>query len=130
MFFSFFSELRFLGLSGVKGQKMAQNDKKFCLLHFISQEPYIIWSLFMVHMCKRIISPGIFFFIFFKILIFLWWWEGVKGAKNDPKWPKVMSHSVSQERYIIWLWFWYTCVKRWYSQQFFSFFEKSDFLGF
>ena len=28
--------------SGVKGQKMAQNDKKLCVLYSISQEAYII----------------------------------------------------------------------------------------
>ena len=28
--------------SGMKGQKIAQNDKKLCLLHSISQEAYII----------------------------------------------------------------------------------------
>ena len=44
----------------VKGQKMAQNDKKLSLSHLISQEPYIIWSSFSVHMCKRIIFPGVF----------------------------------------------------------------------
>ena len=54
---------------GVKGQKMVQNDKKFCLLHSISQEPYIIWLSFMVQMYKMIISPGVFFNV--KILIFL-----------------------------------------------------------
>ena len=27
---------------GVKGQKMAQNDKKFCLSHSIAQEPHMI----------------------------------------------------------------------------------------
>ena len=37
-----------------------QNDKKLCSLLFISQEPYITWSWFLVHMCKRTISPGIF----------------------------------------------------------------------
>ena len=26
----------------VKGQKMVQNNKKFCLSHYVSQEPYII----------------------------------------------------------------------------------------
>ena len=51
-------------------QKTVQNDKKFCLLHSISQEPNIIWLWFMVHMCKMIISVIFFFFHFFKILIF------------------------------------------------------------
>ena len=40
---------------GVEGPKMVQNDKKFCLLHSISQEPYIIWLSFMVQMWKIII---------------------------------------------------------------------------
>ena len=30
------------GEGGLKGQKMAQNDKKFCLSHSVSQELYII----------------------------------------------------------------------------------------
>ena len=61
-FFHFFKILIFQVVRGVKGQKMVQNDKKFCLLHSISQEPYIIWLSFMVHMCKMIISPGVFSF--------------------------------------------------------------------
>ena len=32
----------FQAVKGVKGQKMGQDDKKFCLVHFISLEPYII----------------------------------------------------------------------------------------
>ena len=72
---------------------MAQDDKKkFSLVHFISQEPYIIWLSFMVHFCKMMISPGVFFFFFhfFKILI-LWVVRGCKWAKNDPKWEKILS---------------------------------------
>ena len=49
---------------GVKGQKMVQNDKKLCLSHFISQESYIIWLSFLVHMCKMIISAGVIFHFF------------------------------------------------------------------
>ena len=41
-FFQFFKILIFRVDRGVKGQKMAQNDKKFCLSHLIFQEPYII----------------------------------------------------------------------------------------
>ena len=41
----------------VKGHKMTQNDKNFCLSHSISQEPYIIWLWFLVHVCKMLISP-------------------------------------------------------------------------
>ena len=66
VFFHFFKILIFCVANGVKGQKMVQDEKKFCHSHLISQEPYIIWSSFIVHMCKRIISPG--FFHFLKIL--------------------------------------------------------------
>ena len=61
-FFHFSKILIFQVVSGVKGQKMAQNDKKFCLSHFILQEPYIIWLSFMVHLCKMMISPGLLSF--------------------------------------------------------------------
>ena len=49
------------GRVGGKRAKMAQNDKKFCLSHSVSQEPYIIWLWFLVHMCKMMISPANFF---------------------------------------------------------------------
>ena len=80
---------------------MVQNDK-FCLSRFISQEPYIVWLSFMVNICKMIILD-IFYFIFFKILVFWVHW-GVKGQKtvqNDKKF--CLSCSISQEPYIIWL---------------------------
>ena len=47
-------------VSRAKWQKMTQNDKKKCLSRSISHEAYII-SSFMVHMCKRRISPGSFY---------------------------------------------------------------------
>ena len=37
--------------------------KKICLLHLISQEPYIIWLWFMLHLCKMMSLA--FFFVFF-----------------------------------------------------------------
>ena len=81
---------------------MAQNDKNLFLSHFISQEPYIIWLSFMVHLCKMMMSPGVFFSVFQKFLF-----SGLLGgkkAKNSPKLQKgCLSHSISQEPYIIWL---------------------------
>ena len=41
-FLSLFQILIFMVSSGVKGQKMPQNDKKLCLSHSISQEAYIM----------------------------------------------------------------------------------------
>ena len=56
VFFQFFKILNFWAVSRVKGENMAQNDKKVYLPRFISQESYII--------CKS-------FLRFFKILFFL-----------------------------------------------------------
>ena len=54
--FIIFSKFWFFGCLG---ESKGKNNRKR-LLHFKSQEPYIIRSWFMVHMCKRIISPGVF----------------------------------------------------------------------
>ena len=54
VFFFIFSKFLILwvvtrgGEGGAKGQKIVQNEKKFCLPCFISQESYIIWFSFMV----------------------------------------------------------------------------------
>ena len=53
----------------VKGQKKVQNEKKFCLLNSISQEPYIIRLPFVADKCKMIISLR-FFFTFSKFWFF------------------------------------------------------------
>ena len=63
-----------------KDSERAKNSQKWqentYLLHLIFQEPYIIWSTFIVHICKRIISSGSFFF-FSKI-----WFLGSLGGKR------------------------------------------------
>ena len=76
--------------SGVKGQKPIQNDKKICLSHSISQKASIIWSSFLVHLCKMMTLPDANF-VFSKFL-FSGLLEGgsgeVKGQKmsqNDNK---------------------------------------------
>ena len=53
----------------VKGQRMVQNEERFCLLNTISQEPYIIWSSFVVDKCKMIILQNLSFFQNFDFLI-------------------------------------------------------------
>ena len=52
------------GSKGKKGPKCQKNSNS------VSQELYLLWLWLLVQMCKRTISPGIFFFHFFKILIF------------------------------------------------------------
>ena len=68
----------------------------------ISQEPYIIWSSFSVHMCKMMVSPGVFFF--FKKKLFFWTVGGSKRAKNRPKWKITITSvtcAISQEQYSV-----------------------------
>ena len=99
---------------------MVPNDKKFFLSLSISQELYIIWLSFMLHMCKMIISPGVFSFFskfwFFRLL-------GSKRPKNGPKWQKnsvcctpYLKNHTSFDYHL-----WYTFVKWWYLQVFFFF---------
>ena len=104
---------------------MAQNDKKLCLFCLLSQGPYIIWSSFMVHICERI-SPVLGGF-FLQILIFgvNIWATGEKMAQNDNK--LYLSHSISQEAYIMWPWFLVCRCKIMTSPL--SFFLNFDFLG-
>ena len=82
---------------------MAQDDKKKSVLQLISQEQYIIWLSIMVHLCKMMISLGVFFH-FCKILI-VWVVKGggrSKRAKNGTKWEKICQlHPISQESYIM-----------------------------
>ena len=116
------------GVGGVKGPKMVQNKKKFCLWHSISQESYIIWFLFMVLMCKMIIFSG-FFFIFSKV-----WFSGLLGGqrvKNSPIWQKIILLClISQKPYIIWSSFVVHKCKMILSPVFFLFFQKFDLLNF
>ena len=102
-FCQFFKILISRVVRGVKGQITVQNDKKFCLSRFISQEQYIIWLSFMVHLCRMIISPG-FAFSFYSKFSFFRFFKGIKRQKivqNNKKFG--LSRSICQEPYIIWL---------------------------
>ena len=68
VFFNF-SILILQVVRGLKGQKMAQNDKNFCLLHFMFQKPYMIF-IYGTHVCIKGKYHQAFFFFFFKILVF------------------------------------------------------------
>ena len=81
-FFHFFKIFIFWAVRGVKGQKMTQNEKYLHPWCAISQEQYSIWQWFLVHYCKMMISPCVFF------IFFLHPWC-----------------AISQERYSIWQWF-------------------------
>ena len=126
-FFHFFKILIFWVVSGVKVQKMAQNDKKLCLLHSISQEAYIIWSWFLVHVWNDDIFR--YFFSFFQVVIF-WDISGVKGQKMTQNGKKFcvtlcLRNCASYDCSV-----WYTYAKWWYLQQSFSYFQNYHFFGF
>ena len=105
----------------VKGQKIVQNYKKFCPSCSISQEPHI-WLSFMVHICKMIISLGVFL-VGFQNFDFLGCQEGWKGKKM----PK-MTNFLSVTSYIsgtiyhmIFIYGTHVCIKGWYLWAFFIF---------
>ena len=77
---SFFQKFWFSGLL-VKEQKTVQNDENFFLSYSISQEPYIIWLSFMVHICKMISPSVAFIFSKFWFLGSSGGWKGKKQAK-------------------------------------------------
>ena len=95
---------------GVKGQKIVQNDKKFCLLQSIFQEAYIIWLWFLIHMCKMMTYLGTIF-IFSKF-----WFSGSLRVVKGKKWSKMTKTSVHHVSYLrndtlYDYYLWYTCVK-------------------
>ena len=73
---------------GVKGQKMVQNNKKFCLYHSLSQKPCIIWLWFLVRVQNDGIASNFFHFLKFW---FLGFWGGVKGKE----WLTITDFSIS-----------------------------------
>ena len=113
-FFFIFSKFWFFWVvREVKGQKWSKMTKEICLLHSISQKPYIISLSFMVRMCKMILSPGVFF-IFSIFRLFRLSRGEVKGQKtvqNDKKFcPSLAPYFRNHTSYDFNLW--YTCVKR------------------
>ena len=128
MFFQFFKILIFWVVRGVKGQKMFQNDKTFCPLRWTSQEPYLMYLSFMVHVYEIVISPGIFF-IFSKFWYFglFGWWKGKKQSKITKNCVCQAPYFRNHTSYDCYLW--YTCVKWYCLQVVFSFFQNFDFLG-
>ena len=73
-FFSFFQNFDFFGYKGGKKGKNSLKWQKILSVALNISEPCIIWSLFMLHMCKMIISP-IVFYIFSKF-----WFLGLFGG--------------------------------------------------
>ena len=118
MFFVFSKFWYFWVVRRVKGQKMTQNNKRLYLSHSISHEPYIIWLWFVVHKCKMIASPDDFL-IYSNILIF-WVVSRIKGQKMTKKKKKLCLTRYLRNCTSYDCGFWYTCVKWWYLQQFFS----------
>ena len=104
---------------------MVQNEKKFCLLHSISQESYTISLPFIVHMGK-IISPR-FFYISSKF-----WFSGLFGRQKGKKQSKMRKkNSICHAPYLrdhtsYDFHLRYIHIKWWYLQEFCSFFQNLD----
>ena len=127
VFFIYLNFLFFGLLRGVKRQKIAQNEiQQLHLSCTISQEQYSLWSWVLVHLCKLIISAGVFIFLIFSFFGLL----GQKnGQKNGPRWQKkiCLLELIFQEPYLIWLWFMVHLCKMMMSLAFFSSFFLSFF---
>ena len=78
----------------LKGKKMAQNVENFCMSHLTFQEPYIIWSSFMVHMYVLKDNISRHFFSFLSKFQYSRSLGGGKRAKNGPKWQEILFVSL------------------------------------
>ena len=109
VFFSLFWNFQFLSCRGAKGNCIAQNKNSnyICL---VSYQQYSLWSWFLVHLCKMMISLSVFSFLIFSFFELL---EGGKRAKNGPRWQKHSACCTSYLRnhtsYDLDLW--YICIK-------------------
>ena len=83
IFPDFFHFLIFYVVKRVKRQKP-----------YIPQEPYLIWLWFLVHMCKMMLSPAIYF-IFLKFLFF-----GCVGGESKGKNDSWLTISVCHTLYL------------------------------
>ena len=110
VFFNF-KILIFCVVRGLKGKIWPKMTKFFACRTLYFRNHIIIWSSFMVYMYawEDNISRHFFHFFvffFFKILIFgiirgvVKWQKMIQNDKNFHQ-----SYSISQESYIIWLWF-------------------------
>ena len=135
MIFSFFSKQKVV--SGVKGQNMVQNDKKFCLSCCIwgtIHDMIFIYSTLVQN--ENISSCFFFFFLFSKFWIF-----GLLGGYKVKIGYKMINSSVSHVRYLrshpsyisSHTWYdchlWYTCKMTTSSGIFFIFFLNFNYQG-
>ena len=118
MLFTFFPNFDFQVVSEVKGQKMAQNDKKY-----VCCTPYCMkHTSYDCDFWYTCVKWWQIFFNFFKIFI-LWLVRGVKGKEMAQNGKKISVTPYLRSRTSYNSGFWYTCVKWWYLQQFFSIFR-------
>ena len=129
--FLIFSFFRLLGVGwrwGGRGKraKMTQDDKKNSVCWTSYHRNHTSYDLGWWYTCvQRIIYPV--FLHFFEILIF----RVISGAKEQKMNDKKFCLTPYLRKYTSFnCVFWHTCVKWWYLPQFFSFFQKFDFLGF
>ena len=119
--FFIFSKFWFLRVLGVKRAKLFPKITKKCVSHSVSQEPQFWWLWFAVQLCKIMITPAGFFFMFSKAWFFCFFMGG-RRAKNDTLLPISVCHTLYIKNCRSYWDFWYTSVKWWHLQMFFLFF--------
>ena len=145
LFFSSFWNFHFLDVRGIKGKNIPKWKITITsITHHISQEQHSIWSWFFVHLCKIMIPPGfalfclfVFFLFFFVVVVVFHFFEiSIFRANRGGKRVKISQNENNNYiRLEPHLWnsiaddhdFWYTCVRWWYLQGFFSFLIFSFF---
>ena len=97
-----------------------------CMCHVPYLRNSIAYDHDFCYTCVKCWYLPVFFSFFFEIFIF-----GADSAKNGPKLQKILSHSVSQELYLILFWFLvHICKMMIFPSIFVSCFQISDFSGF
>ena len=95
----------------------------------IAVNHYLIEPGYVLDLCKMMTSRDAFF-IFLKF-----WFSWLLRGKNSKTWSKMTKNYVCLTSYLgnctsYNCGFWYTCIKWWYLQHFFSFFQNTDISGF
>ena len=126
--FSFLQNSDYWIVSRVKGERMAQNDRKILsvALHISGTIHHMI-AIYGTYTCvkRSYLQITVSFFQNFDLQCC---WG--KRAKSSPKWQKFcLTCSIFQEPFLIWLSFMVHLLKWWYLLGYVSFFQNFAFLG-
>ena len=118
----------FLGLWSKRTKNGPKWQKILSVSLLISGTVHHIWLCFLIHMCKIMISPAIFFI--FSKLFFFWFFRRIKGQKMTLNYYQLQSIML----YILgnvdhYQDFWYAGVKYYLQVFFFIFLKKCNIVN-